>query len=209
MKLSASFLSIKEDIKNNLKRLNDCDIDYLHLDVMDGIFVDNKTYNANEAKDLLVLTDKPKDVHLMVSDVKKYIDDFAVLNPEFLTFHFEAVSEISGVIKYIRSKNIKVGISINPETLISEIIDYLPFVDLVLVMSVAPGHGGQKFIESSIDKVNFLYEYREKNNLDYLIEVDGGINDETIKLVGNADICVVGSYIALNNYEDAVYKLKN
>lgn len=209
MKISASFLSIKDDIEFNLKRLNDCDIDYLHLDVMDGIFVDNKTYNAEEAKSMLIYTDKPKDVHLMVSDVKKYIDDFLMLNPEIITFHYEAVSEISGVIKYIRTKGVKVGVSINPSTEVNEIIDILPFIDLVLVMSVNPGKGGQKFIESSINKINDLYELREKNNYNYLIEVDGGINNETIKLVSKADISVVGSYITNMDYEEAIQSLKS
>lgn len=209
MKISASFLSIKDNIQLNLKKLNDCDIDYLHLDIMDGVFVDNITYDAETLEKMLIYTDKPKDIHLMVSDVKKYIDDFLKLKPEIMTFHYEAVSEISGVIKYIKTKGIKVGISIKPTTEVSEIIDILPFIDLVLVMSVAPGHGGQKFIESSINKINNLYEIREKNNYKYLIEVDGGINNETIKLVSKADICVVGSYITNMDYEEAIKNLKS
>lgn len=209
MKIAASFLDIKEPKQLEVTKLDKLDIDYLHLDVMDGIFVQNKTYDSNEFNEITKYTNHPKDVHLMVSDVKKYIDDFKTLNPEFITFHFEATPSVKQVISYIRSLGVKVGLSIKPKTDVSEIIDYLPYLDLVLVMSVEPGRGGQGFINESIDKINKLYKLRENNNYHYQIEVDGGINDETIKLCNNADICVVGSFIAKQDYVEALRKLRD
>lgn len=210
MKVSASFLSIKDNIKSNINVLDKSTIDYLHLDIMDGNFVQNKTFNIDEIRDLLSDTTKPKDVHLMVNNIKKYIDDFSILNPEFITFHFEATYDSEEIIEYIKSKNIKVGISIKPNTSIESIIPYLPLIDLVLIMSVEPGMGGQTFIEEVVSKIDTLKELREDNkDYNYVIEVDGGINDETIKLCSNADILVVGSFITdSNNYQEQIDKLK-
>lgn len=208
MKIAASFLDIKEPKVEELTKLDRMDIDYIHLDVMDGIFVENKTYTYEEFYDITRFTTKPKDVHLMVSNVKKNIDEFSKMNPKFITFHYEAVSEVSSVINYINELGIGVGMSIKPSTDVSEIIEYLDYLDLILVMSVEPGRGGQSFIEDSVKKIDQLYELRENNNYHYLIEVDGGINDKTIKYCRNADICVVGSYITKNNYEEAINKLR-
>ena len=196
MKISASFLTI--DNIDNVNKLVDCDIDYLHLDIMDGIFVNNK----NEA--INITNKKPLDVHLMVNDVYKYIDIYKKLNPLFITFHYEAVTDILEVVNYIKKFNIKVGLSIKPSTKVEEIIPYLPYLDLVLVMSVEPGQGGQSFIMDTVDKIKKLKEL--KGN--YLIEVDGGINDNTINLVSDADIIVVGSYITSGDYEERIKNLK-
>ena len=209
MKIAASFLDIKGPIVDEVTKLSNLDVDYLHLDVMDGIFVENKTFTYEEFYNITRFTTKPKDVHLMVSDVRRYIDEFSSLNPEFITFHYEAASEISSVINYIHEKGIKVGISIKPSTDISEIVEYLDYIDLVLVMSVEPGRGGQTFIEDSTKKIEQLYNLRERQNYKYLIEVDGGINDKTIKLCNKADIVVVGSYITRQNYEEAIKSLRN
>lgn len=209
MKIAASFLDIKEPKIDELNYLDSLDIDYIHLDVMDGIFVENKTYTFEEFYDITRYTTKPKDVHLMVSDVKTNIDEFAKMNPTFITFHYEAVSEVSSVINYIKELGIKVGMSIKPATEVSEIIDYLDYLDLILVMSVEPGRGGQSFIEESVKKIEQLYNLREENNYHYQIEVDGGINDETIKKCNKADICVVGSYITKQDYEEALRKLRD
>ena len=208
MKLSASILNIKEPNREEVEKLSKLDIDYIHVDVMDGIFVDNKTYSYEEFSNILSLATKPFDVHLMVSDVKKNIDLYSKLNPSFITFHYEAISEVGSVINYLKSLNIKVGLSIKPGTDVTEIIDYLPYVDLVLVMSVEPGKGGQEFMENSVNKINDLYKIRENNGYNYLIEVDGGINPDTIKLCENVDIAVVGNYITSRDYNEAINNLK-
>lgn len=205
--ISASFLSIKDNIKDNLKILDKTSISMLHVDIMDGMFVPNKTWNIKEIQNLLDNTFKPKDVHLMVQDIKKYVDDFQLINPEYITFHYEAVDNIKETINYIKSLNIKVGLSIKPNTNVDEIIPFLNDVDLVLVMSVEPGMGGQKFIESSVDKINYLYELRRENNYHYVIEVDGGINDKTSKLCNKADILVIGSFITNGNYQEQIDKV--
>lgn len=210
MKVSASFLSVKNNIKDKINILDKCNIDYLHLDIMDGEFVQNKTFTIDEIRELLDGTTKPKDVHLMVKNVKKYIDEFSSLNPEYITFHFEAIYDHEKIIEYIKSKNIKVGISIKPNTDIVSILPFLSLVDLVLIMSVEPGQGGQDFIEEVISKIDILRELKEDNEYyHYVIEVDGGINDETIELCSNADIVVAGSYITnSNNYQEQINKLK-
>lgn len=209
MKISTSILSVENEyIKDSIDKLNNTNTDYIHLDIMDGLFVTNKSWSYEFLEERLVNNKKPLDVHLMVSDVKKYIDLFANLNPEFITFHYEAISEVGSVINYLKSKNIKVGLSIKPATDVSEIIDYLPYVDLVLVMSVEPGKGGQEFIENSTNKIDTLYKIREMKGYNYLIEVDGGINNETIRKCNNADIAVAGKYITSRDYNEAIDNLK-
>lgn len=208
MKISASFLSVKENLIENINNLDNSSVDFLHLDVMDGIFVSNKSWNYEFFERILKNTKKPKDIHLMVSNVKEYIDLFKNFNPEYITFHYEAVSDIKSVANYIKNLNIKVGVSIKPSTSVEEILPYLDYLDLILVMSVEPGKGGQKFINDSVDKINQLYKLREKYNYNYLIEVDGGINEKTSKLCKKADILVVGSYITnSDNYQEQINKI--
>ena len=208
MKLSASILNIKEPKREEVEKLSRLDVDYIHVDVMDGIFVDNRTYSYEEFKNILSLSNKPFDVHLMVSDVKKNIDLYSNLNPSFITFHYEAISEVGSVISYLKSLNIKVGLSIKPATDVSEIVDYLPYVDLVLVMSVEPGKGGQEFMENSVNKIEQLYQIRENQGYSYLIEVDGGINPDTIKKCSKVEIAVAGNYITSREYNEAIENLK-
>ena len=144
----------------------------------------------------------------MVNDIKKYVDEFSKMNPEIITFHYEAANNPLEIINYIKNKEIKVGISIKPETKIEKIEKYLDQVDLVLVMSVEPGAGGQKFMDEATSKIDKLYKKRKEKNLNYLIEVDGGINNETKLKVQNADILVVGSYITNNEYEEKINEFK-
>lgn len=208
MQISASFLSIKENLSDNIKKLDSSNIDYLHLDIMDNLFVPNKTWSFEEARKLLLNTTKPKDVHLMVKDVRKYVDAYALIKPAFITFHVEAVKDTLETINYIKSKKIKVGLSIKPNTSVEQIVPYLPYVDLVLVMSVEPGFGGQTFLNSATDKLAELKKIRAEKKYNYVIEVDGGINDKTIKLVSDADIVVVGSYITnFTNYNEQIASL--
>lgn len=206
MKIAPSFLKIP--FHEEILKLDKENIDLIHVDVMDGIFVENKNYTPEEFIYLVSNTNHPKDIHLMVSDVKKYVDGFKVINPNNITFHYEATTDVSGMINYIKSLGIKVGLSIKPKTEIKEIVKYLEYVDLVLVMSVEPGKGGQKFLEESTEKIEDLYKLREEYNYHYLIEVDGGINNETIKKCDKADICVVGSYITDGDYKERIEELR-
>lgn len=207
--LSVSILGIKENINENLKKLDNLNIDYLHIDIMDGEFVPNKTWKFEEIKNNLNGLKTKTDIHLMVKNVKKYIDQYIKLNPEIITFHYEAYDNPLELIKYIQKHNIKAGISIKPNTEVEKLKEILEYVDLVLVMSVEPGAGGQSYIDNSTNKINNLKEIREKNNYNYLIEVDGGINDNTKKQAKNADILVVGSFITNGNYEEQIKKIQN
>lgn len=209
MKLSVSILSMKDqfDIKENIKKLNNCNIDFLHIDIMDGKFVKNSTWNCLDVKNILPNNSKPLDIHLKVEDIEKYINDFSILNPKYITFHLEATDNPIKIIKLIKEKNIGVGISIKPNTDVSKLLPYLSLVDLVLVMSVEPGQGGQKFLDNSVEKINYLYQVRNDKNYNYVIEVDGGVNNTTIENCRKCDIVVVGSYITKNNYEESIKSL--
>lgn len=187
--ISISILSIKEDI-NKIKEIDRLGADYIHYDIMDNEFVPN----LSDLSELPLLNTK-KDVHLMVYDIKKYIDIYKEIKPEFITFHIEATDNIQYYIDYIKSLNIKVGLSINPDTSIELLNQYLDQLDLILIMSVQPGFGGQKFIESSKEKLDALKVIRDINNYNYVIEVDGGVNIDTKEYCNSADILVVGSYI--------------
>lgn len=202
MEISASFLSIKDNLKDNIKKLVDTDIDYLHLDIMDGEFVPNKSWNIDEIKEIID-TRKPLDIHLMVEDVYEYIKQFRYLNPQYITFHVEVKHDIMELISYLTRLDIKVGLAIKPKTKVETLIPYLPFIDLVLIMSVKPGLGGQKFIDVT-DKIDKLSKLKGS----FKIAVDGGINDETIKKIKNADIAVVGSFITNGDMKENVKKLK-
>lgn len=206
--LSVSILGIKENIKENIEKLDKLNIDYFHIDIMDGIFVPNKTWKYEEIKSYLNDTKKPKDVHLMVNNPKKYIKQYISLKPEIITFHYEATNNPLELIKYIQKYKIKAGISIKPDTKVEVLKDILEYVDLVLVMSVEPGAGGQSYIENSTNKINELKDLKEKNNYNYLIEVDGGINDTTKEKAKNADILVVGSFITKGNYKEQIEKIQ-
>lgn len=206
--LSVSILGIKENKLENIKRLDKLNIDYFHIDIMDGKFVPNKTWEYKEIEPLIRETKHKKDIHLMVNNIEEYIEEFSKIHPEIITFHYEATNNPLKIIELIRNKNIKAGISIKPNTEVEKIKYLLDKVDIVLVMSVEPGKGGQKYIENSTNKINELYNLKKQNNYKYLIEVDGGINNETKELAKNADILVVGSYITNNKYEEKINEFK-
>lgn len=200
MKIAASFLAINNHVKKNVEKLDKTTIDYLHVDIMDGKFVSNKTWRYHQVKHILKHTTKSKDVHLMVNNVKKYINKYKKLKPEIITFHYEATKDWFDIIKILKQNDIKVGMSINPKTEVTKLLPFLSYLDVVLVMSVEPGRGGQEFISSSIDKIKELDRIRKENNYQYIIEVDGGINDTNYKLLkdNNVDIVVMGSFITKN-----------
>ena len=207
--ISTSILTIKENLKENIQKLDSTKTDFLHIDVMDGMFVPNNSVALDVYEELLKDISTPLDVHLMVKNVKDYINSYAKLNPLIITFHYEAVSNHLEIIDYIKSLNIKVGMSIKPATKVEEIVSLLPYLDLVLVMSVEPGYGGQEFIYDSHIKINELDKIRKEKNYAYLIEVDGGVNDITSKLCKNADILVVGSFITdSENYQLQIEKIR-
>lgn len=209
MKISVSYLSSYYSKEKTLLKIEESSADYIHVDLMDGGFVPTKNFTIEEVLNLLKKHEKPLDIHLMTFDPIIYIEDLAALNPEYITFHLEATKDIVKTIEAIRRKNIKVGISIKPETSLLELMPYLSFVDLVLIMSVEPGMGGQVFIPESINRLQELIEIRNKNNLSFLISMDGGINNETIKELSNLDIAVSGSFICKsNNFEDKIKSLR-
>ena len=206
MELSVSILSIKENIVKKIDELNNLPIDYIHVDVMDGIFVKNRTELLDVVKNNCK---KPIDVHLMVEDVEKYVEEYKKLNPTYITFHFETFNNIDRIINLIKDNNIKVGISVKPSTDVALLVPYLNKIDLVLVMTVEPGKGGQEFMSTMDYKIKDLVEIRKNNNFNYKIEVDGGINDKTINSVKDADIVVVGSYITCSsNYAGKIKTIK-
>lgn len=205
--ISVSFLSSINDTKKTIDMICETDAEYIHVDMMDGIFVDNKNYSMEEFNDFLKDSTKPLDVHVMVCEPLKYISSFARLNTEYYTFHYEAVENVEEVIDTIRDNGMKVGLAINPLTSVEEIKPYLDLVDMVLVMSVNPGKGGQAFIGDVLPKIEELSKL--KGN--YIINVDGGINSETAKLCKSAgtDILVSGSYICKSdNYQEIINTLR-
>lgn len=209
-KVSASILSVN-DLDDTIKELNTLDIDYIHLDIMDGKFVPNTSFTYDQIKKIIEVSEKPFDVHLMVRNVEDYIYHYAMLNTEYITFHYEVLKDLK-IIKKIKNYGIKCGISVKPSTDIELIYELLPYIDMVLIMSVEPGRGGQKFIDNSLNKIKKLKDYIKKNNLNVIISVDGGINNNTgVNCVKNgADMLVVGSaLINSNDKENFIKELKS
>lgn len=197
MKVNVSILSSTIKPQDIVKELDKTNADYIHIDIMDGKFVDNKTWTISEITKITKNSTLPLDVHLMVNNPSKYIEDYAMLNTNDIIFHYEAVKDVNSMIDEIKNYGLKVGIAINPDTNVEKIYQYLDKIDLVLVMSVYPGKSGQSFIEESLDKIKKLKQEIQERNLKTLISVDGGINDETGKLCKEAgvDILVSASYI--------------
>ena len=194
MLISTSFLSSKNLI-HDLVELDKTDTDYIHVDIMDGKFVKKKTMPFKEMRNIYKYTNKRLDVHLMVKSPKKYIEDYASLNTEYISFHIESDENIEKNLQLIKEYGIKSGLAISPDTEIKELVPYLPLLDLVLVMSVEPGAGGQDFIVKTKDKIKELKILLSEYNSDVKISVDGGINDRTKKYCTDCDILVSGSYI--------------
>jgi len=192
MELSVSILNAK-DKKEMIKILNTTNISYIHLDIMDGQFVSQTTLPIKEIKELSNQSEKKLDVHLMVEEPLEYIESINGLsNIEYITIHLEIDKDIKNILSKIKSYGYKAGLSIKPNTNINELLPYLNYLDLILLMTVEPGLGGQPFIPSSTTRIK---ELRKLVGNNIKIEVDGGINNETMKNVPEADIVVVGSYI--------------
>jgi len=194
---SADFTQLGKTIQ----MLNESDADYIHLDVMDGVFVPNITFGQHIIKQLKKLSQKPFDTHLMIIQPERYIQDFVDAGSNIITVHYEACTHLHRTIQQIKQAGVKAGVSINPHTPVSVLENIINDVDLVLIMSVNPGFGGQKFIDFSYNKISQLYELRKKQNLSFLIEVDGGVSlENAAKLYQTGvDILVAGNAVFNNS----------
>jgi ribulose-phosphate 3-epimerase len=202
IQISPSILSADfSQLGNEIKRLEEGGADMIHVDVMDGHFVPNLTMGPPVIKSLRKYTKLPFDVHLMISPVHKYIQDYADAGADIITIHPEATNSLKNSIDHIKKLNKKAGVSLNPETKIDLIIDHLNKIDLVLIMSVNPGFGGQKFMPEVLDKIKDLKNIKDKKKLNFDIEIDGGINFDNNKLAitAGANILVSGTSVFKNN----------
>ena len=207
--LSANLMHMHDEIQSIDKNGSE----YIHIDVMDGHYVDNLTFGANMVKSIRPITQKVLDVHLMITPVKKYIDEYIKAGSDIISFHPEADNNSKDIIKQIKSANLKAGIAVHPRVSISDIAEFLDLIDMVIVMTVVPGFGGQKFMHSEINKIIELANIRKERNLHYEIEVDGGINSETAQICKDvdADVLVAGSYIfsgGKENYKKMIDSLR-
>lgn len=204
IKVSTSILTCNNRIQAT-EKLNKTNTDYIHIDYMDGIFVDNKEFTIEEIKTLSKISTKKLDIHIMAENPEPIIQELKDLNIEYITIHYEINKPLDKIINLIHNQGYKCGISIKPKTDPKNIIEYLKKIDLVLIMSVEPGKGGQKLIPDVLNKIKEL----KQNNL--IIEIDGGINDTNIEELKNiVDIVVVGSYITnSSDYNKQINNLKN
>lgn len=202
--LSADFANLAHDVAI----VEQAGVEYLHIDIMDGHFVENLTFGANVVKALRKHSKLVFDCHLMVETPEKYIAELAMAGADLIGVHIEATPHIHRVLSQIKEAGVKAEVVINPGTPLTAIMEILPLVDQVLVMTVDPGFGGQAFIESTVSKVARLAQLKQEAGLDFEIEVDGGINAETIEQVAKvgATVAVAGSYIF--NASDPVEQIK-
>lgn len=193
MTLSISILDVKDD--KRLMEVNNLPIEYLHLDVMDGKFVLNKTADFDTVKNKMKLCNKKKDVHLMVDDVEAYVEKYSSLKPDFITFHVETKQNILLLIDKIKKLGIKVGLSLRPNTPLETLIPFLDKIDLILLMSVEPGKGGQTFLPQTLERLQKLLKWQKQ--FKFVLEIDGGITLDVareVPILRQVDMIVVGSY---------------
>lgn len=205
MQISTSILN-SQNREESIKKLNYTKTKYIHIDVMDGKFVEDKQFTINEIKTLNNISMKKLDIHLMVENPIEYINELNNMNIKYISFHIEVENNINEIISLIKEKGYKVGIAIKPNTDISLLKEYLDKIDLILIMSVEPGKGGQQFKEATPNRIKEIKKLIEKNPI--LLEVDGGINNETIHKIKESNIAVVGSYIInSDDYNITINKL--
>lgn len=209
MKTSISFMKSLLSPKETVKKINETDCDYIHVDLMDGKFTKEKSYTIGELKTILANTNKPLDIHLMVKNPLKYINELATLNVIYLTFHYETESKPIELINYVKNLGIKVGIALKPKTKIKKIRELIPYLDLIVIMGVEPGKGGQELLPKQLDKIIELESL--KFTYKFQIALDGGINDQNIDevIATGVDIAVVGSFVTMSDsYQEQINKLK-
>lgn len=213
IKIASSFLSADFGyLQKEVERVEQAGVDLIHLDVMDGHFVPNLTFGPTVVEAFDRLTELPLDVHLMIEDPDRYLDVFATSGADYLTVHVEACDRLAEIVSHIKHLGKKVGVALNPATPLTEVEEILPELDVVLVMSVSPGFGGQKFIPSVLEKVKGLRDRLFREGYSVLISVDGGIDLHTASLAveAGAEVLVVGSALfRAPDMVDMVHKLKN
>ena len=205
--LSADILHLEDEIK----RIEKAGAGMIHIDIMDGHFVPNLTYGPKLVKSVRGITDLPLDVHLMIDNPQVFIERFATAGGDNITVHSEVTTPIPQLFEIVKSFDISFGVSIKPDTKLDAIADYLDMIDILLIMTVYPGFGGQEFIESTIPTIAEASKLKRENGYKYEIEVDGGLNDETVKKAAGAgaEVIVAGNYIfKAKDYNTAIDSLK-
>ena len=207
MKIAVSYINSKYDLEKTISLIDDSLADFIHVDLMDGIYVETNNFNIKEVINLLSSRKKKLNIHLMTINPEHYVKDLASLNPSCITFHPRTTKNPINLIETIKSLGSKCGIAINPDESVESFSEYYSLIDEVLVMSVVPGKGGQKFISETLEKLEQLKAIKESDN--FILAVDGGINAENIEYLNNVDLVVSGSFICnSDDFNKAINKLK-